>query len=308
MLFVGGLGDGLATTPFTADLVRSLESTKWSLFTLNLTSSHCQWGLGHLDRDTEEIAQCVQYINKYKTAKFGGAPKVVIMGHSTGSQCVLHYLYRPNPHRHKSPFDPYLEHRQRPPIDGAIMHAAVSDREAIMSVVRDGLGHSSAATVKAAWEQAQAFAANSDLTKDTIIPLAMTAPIYGNVPISCRRFISLASPTSPDLPEDDDLFSSDLSDEQLQRTFGRVRERGLLRSKLVVLASGCDPSVPDWVDKEKLIARWKAAAENGAGDREVWDAERSGIIPNATHRMDGPEQAEPRALLCRRMVSYLESI
>ncbi|KAF4965901.1 hypothetical protein F66182_17992, partial [Fusarium sp. NRRL 66182] len=57
ILFVGGLGDGLATTSYTSDLVRALQPTQWSLFTLNLTSSYQSWGLGHLDRDTDEIAQ-----------------------------------------------------------------------------------------------------------------------------------------------------------------------------------------------------------------------------------------------------------
>lgn len=313
LLFIGGLGDGLATTSYTADLVKSLEATNWSFFTLQLTSSYCQWGLGHLDRDTEEIAKCVQYIQQYKTTKYGGAPKVVIMGHSTGSQCVLHYLYRPNPHTNKSPFDPYLVHRQRPPVDGAIMHAPVSDREAIMSVLREGLWGRSAEEIKAAWDQAEAFA-KAEMAKsghaeqDTIIPLWMTVSMYGNVPISCRRFMSLASPSSPDLPGDDDLFSSDLSDEQLRRTFGRVRDRGLLRSKLAVIMCGRDASVPAYVDKEKLLARWKAATEDGPRNREIWDDAHSGIIPNASHALSDPDQTGPREWLCKRVLSYLESV
>ncbi|OAR04803.1 hypothetical protein LLEC1_03241 [Akanthomyces lecanii] len=97
ILFVGGMGDGLATSSYTADIVRALQPTKWSFFTLNLSSSHSQWGLGYLDRDTQEIAECTKYIKTYKTQKYSHQNKLVIMGHSTGSQCVLNYLSQPNP-------------------------------------------------------------------------------------------------------------------------------------------------------------------------------------------------------------------
>ncbi|KAK8043248.1 siderophore biosynthesis lipase/esterase [Apiospora phragmitis] len=101
VLFVGGLSDGLATTSYTADIIRALQPTPWSFFTLVLTSSYQGWGLSDLDRDTDEIAQCLRYIQDYKASRFGEEGrknnKIVLMGHSTGSQCVLHYLYRQNP-------------------------------------------------------------------------------------------------------------------------------------------------------------------------------------------------------------------
>ena len=112
LLFVGGLGDGLATTSYMADLARALQQSEWSLFTLNLTSSYQSWGLGHLDRDTNEIAQCLEYIKSYKADKFGGG-KIALMGHSTGSQCVLHYLSQSNPHTKLPAFDAGIEHITR---------------------------------------------------------------------------------------------------------------------------------------------------------------------------------------------------
>src|SRR5689334_19099320 len=122
-----------------SDLVRALQSTEWSLFTLNLTSSYQSWGLGHLDRDTDEIAECVKYIKDYKKNKFDSG-KIILMGHSTGSQCVLHYLSQQNPHTRTHNFDSSLEHVKRLPIDGAIMQAPVSDREAILWVLKEGIG------------------------------------------------------------------------------------------------------------------------------------------------------------------------
>lgn len=224
------------------DLACALQSTEWSLFTLNLTSSYTAWGLGHLDRDTNEIAQCLRYIKEYKTEKFGSG-KVVLMGHSTGSQCVLHYLSRPNPHTSTPAFDSLLEHVERPPLDGAIMQAPVSDREAIQWVLKWGFCGKPPSEIRPVYEQAVALAkemVQKESPYDTLLPLWMTSTICypSNTPISARRFLSLVSPESPHSPGEDDLFSHDLSDEQLSRTFGMIRARGLLRHKLMVLFSG----------------------------------------------------------------------
>ncbi|KAH8905489.1 DUF1749-domain-containing protein [Coniochaeta sp. PMI_546] len=311
LLFIGGLGDGLATTSYTVDLVRALAQTEWSFFTLNLTSSYQSWGLGHLDRDTDEIARCARYIKEYKRAKFGGdGGKIVLMGHSTGSQCVLHYLSRPNPHVSRPAFDPELEHVTRPPVDGAIMQAPVSDREAILWVLQHGFKGRSASEVQAVWDKlgvlAKEAVAKGGAEVDTVLPLWMTSYIYPtDTPISARRFLSLFSPDSPRSPGEDDMFSSDLGDEEFARSFGAVRERGLLRHKLLVLISGADQAVPDWVDKEKLLLRWKAATDR-EGESQIWD-KNSGLIPGASHALSNDDQAEPRKFLVGRVLGYLQA-
>ncbi|PWY86824.1 putative siderophore biosynthesis lipase/esterase [Aspergillus heteromorphus CBS 117.55] len=310
ILFVGGLGDGLATTSYMADVVRALQKTEWSLFSLNLTSSYQSWGLGHLDRDTDEIAQCIRYIKDYKTEKYGNG-KIVLMGHSTGSQCVMHYLYRPNPHTSVPAFDPWLEHVKRLPLDGAIMQAPVSDREAILWVLKMGIGGKTGSECREVYEKVEALAKEAikhDKKYDTILPISLTSQIGypGNTPLSARRFLSLVSPDSPQSPGEDDLFSSDLSDEQLGKTFGMIKQHGLLKHKLMVLYSGADQSVPDWVDKEKLLARWKNAA-NHNGEDQVWDQE-SAIIPNASHALSNDDQAEPRKFLVEKVLGYLQKV
>ncbi|KAF2156313.1 putative siderophore biosynthesis lipase/esterase [Myriangium duriaei CBS 260.36] len=309
ILFVGGLGDGLATTSYMVDMVHALDKTKWSIFSVNLTSAYQSWGLGHLDRDTDEIAKCLEYIKEYKTAKFGSS-KVVLMGHSTGSQNVLHYLHRPNPHDSTTPFDPYLQHDKRLPLDGAIMQAPVSDREAVHAIIKDGLCGTSPSEMKSIVEQLEKLArdgASQSDTHDTILPLSLTSKIYpANTPVSGRRFLSLVSPQSPESPSDDDLFSSDLSDEQLAKTFGTIQQQGLLRNKLMVLISGNDQSYPKWVKKEDLLVRWQRATDaNGAA--KVWDEKHSGIIPNASHALSNDDQAEPRQWLCKRVLGYLQA-
>ncbi|KAI9371281.1 hypothetical protein BJX61DRAFT_511986 [Aspergillus egyptiacus] len=338
LLFVGGLGDGLATTSYTADLAKALYKTDWSLFTLNLTSSYNSWGVGHLDRDTDEIALCLNYIRDYKGGKFAagsgddtnpnnegnrvgkgsnGGGKIVLMGHSTGSQCVLHYLSSPNPHTTRKAFDPDLRHTKRPILDGAIMQAPVSDREAIQCVLSMGWMGRTPAQVTELYRQLEtmakdAVAKNPDPDHDVLLPLHLTGVIGypGNVPLSARRFLSLVSPDSPQNPGEDDLFSSDLGPEQLGRTFGMVRRRGLLRGKLMVLMSGSDQAVPEWVDKEALLARWREAVEKerGEGGREIWDDEGSGLIPGASHALSNDDQAEPRRFLLERVLKYLGTI
>jgi hypothetical protein len=312
LLFVGGLGDGMATTSYMSALVYALQPTQWSLFTLNLTSSYQAWGLGHLDRDTTEIAQCIEYINEYKQAKFGGGGKVVLMGHSTGSQDVLHYLYRSNPHTSLSSFDKDLQHMKRPAIDGAIMQAPVSDREAIHWVLEKGIGGRAPSDCRAAYEKLIVIAqeeARNNRACDTLLPLDITTQLGypASHPVSCRRFLSLVSPDSPNTPQEDDLFSSDISDEQLDKTFGMIHERALLRYKLLVMPSGADQAVPDWIDKPELLARWQKATDRN-GLSQIWDTENSGPIPNASHALSNDDQTEPRQYLVEKVQSYLSGL
>ncbi|KAK0642862.1 hypothetical protein B0T16DRAFT_414862 [Cercophora newfieldiana] len=312
VLFLGGLGDGLATTSYVADVVQGLQPTEWSIFSLTLTSSYQGWGFGHLDRDTDEIAQCIRYIQGYKKDKFGSPGKIVVFGHSTGSQCVIHYLSRPNPHTGSPTFDPYLEHCLRPVLDGAIMQAPVSDREAILYIMRDGFLGRTPEELRETYDKLIALAKEGVERGgpfDTMLPITLTSQFgYSpNTPVSCRRFLSLVSPGTPSQPGDDDMFSSDLGKEQLGKTFGMIRERGLIRGKLTVLMSGADQSVPEWVDKEKLLSRWQKVAD-GDGPTPVWDAEHSGIIPGASHALSNDDQAEPRKWLVKRVLSYLATI
>lgn len=309
ILFLGGLGDGLATTSYVADVVEGLRPTEWSLFSVNLTSAYQSWGFGHLDRDTDEIAQCIDHITEYKKSQFGAPGKLVLMGHSTGSQCVLHYLSRPNPHTSTPTFDRGLEHRKRPVLDGGIMQAPVSDREAIHWIMKEGFLGRTPSELRETYDQLVALAKKaSDGPYDTMLPISLTRQ-FGyppNTPVSGRRFLSLVSPDSPQSPTEDDMFSSDLGDEQLARTFGMIRRQGLLRNKLMVLMSGADQSVPDWVNKEEVLSKWRGVTDHN-GAASIWD-DRSGLIPGASHALSNDDQAEPRAFLVSKILSYLADV
>ncbi|KJK64385.1 Protein of unknown function DUF1749 [Aspergillus parasiticus SU-1] len=306
LIFIGGLSDGLWTVDYMTDLVAALQHSEWSVFSLVLSSSYNGWGVGRLGKDIDEIAQCVQYVRDYKKQLFG-AGKVVIMGHSTGSQDVMHYLSCPNPRPRHPVLDREIDPLTRTPVDGAIMQAPVSDRESILSVLNDGTERDSPEVMQELYRKAVADAKENtyedDDTVETVVPLSVTARIGypSSTAVSSRRFLSLASPDSPRKPDEDDLFSSDLSDEQLQQTFGVIGSRGLLKSKFMVLYSGRDQSVPPWVNKEALLKRWSTAAGPS------WHP-KSMIIPNASHALSDPDQAEPRRILAERVITYLDEV
>jgi hypothetical protein len=306
LIFVGGLTDGFCTVPYVSKLAEGLEETDWSLFSILLTSSYNGFGTSSLDRDVEELGKCVQFIRDLKADRLPGAPlasgKIAIMGHSTGSQDVLHYLHAPNP-LPRTNYDIGLEYIVRPELDGAIMQAPVSDREVILATIKST--HNSN-EVQHAYDQLVNAAKTQPWTadgSDSILPMNTVAKLGlpGDAPLTARRFLSLASPDSPANPSEDDLFSSDLGDKRLEETFGAIGSRGILQSKLCVLYSGSDEYCPSWVDKETLMRRWKQATEAGGAK---WDAETSGVVPGASHNVQDEGQTD----LVDRVFRYLKSL
>ncbi|KAL4803091.1 hypothetical protein BDV18DRAFT_145111 [Aspergillus unguis] len=313
LLFIPGLGDGLGTVAYLDDIAAALQETEWSVFSPVITSSYGGWGMSGLGRDIDEVALCIEYIRHYKRGQPHGGDgngKVVIMGHSTGSQDVLSYICSPNPRTPHPILDRKRQTILRPQVDGAVMQAPVSDRQAILTILREGNKHHSPAEMQKLYNEAIAEAKKHTYEEhdglDTVFPLPVTTAIGypATTVISSRRFLSLASPDSPDRPSEDDLFSSDLGDERLRKTFGMVHGRGILKREggLLVLYSGADPSVPKDVDKEALLKRWRAITD---AERGYWHVQ-SGVIPGASHTMEGPWQFEQRKILVHKLKRFLE--
>lgn len=212
-----------------------------------LSSSYIGWGTSSLGIDVSEIAQCIAYFRQIRPAS-----KVVLMGHSTGSQDVMHYLLSPG-------------FGERPKIDGAIVQASISDRECIPMMV-DQATHDSAVKIAQAYMEVG--------RGEDILPSGVTEA-FPRTPISARRWLSLISP-GPKHEGEDDYFSSDFSDERLKRTFGKIGATGV---PICFAYSGADEYVPDFVDKEELVAKWERIIKEGGG---VVD-EASGVMRGATH-------------------------
>ncbi|KAF8847713.1 DUF1749-domain-containing protein [Acephala macrosclerotiorum] len=243
ILFIGGLFDGLQTVPYVSKISDALSPT-WTLAQVHLSSSYTGWGTASLRQDVKELSKCVSYFRGIKSGK------IVLMGHSTGCQDVMEYLTGPGK-------------ETRPPIDAGIIQAPVSDREAtLMSTSPEDYKSS----CEAAKKMVDADEGNEILSsKLTNMPC----------PISAYRWLSLLSPNHDG---DDDYFSSDLTDEQLTKTFGSL-PAGV---PLCILYSGSDEHVPQSIDKAALVRRWIEIAKKGKG---VVDEGYSGVVKGATHNL-----------------------
>ncbi|KIW13480.1 hypothetical protein PV08_08668 [Exophiala spinifera] len=310
LLFIGGLYDSFRSPGYVDDLAalfpRNAPNQKWRVMHVQLSSAGRAFGVFDLNRDVEEISHAIRYIRENVTQS--SSTPVVIMGHSTGCQDVMHYLTSATS---SSPSQP------RSVISGAIMQAPVSDREAILDETNKK------PDVRESYEKALATCASTPVSKHTttILPTDITKDIVGSAPISISRFLSLASPDSPARPSIDDYFSSDLSDEHLLTTFGRIgsveflqpEPTGSMQEKqksILILESGSDGAVPAYIDKHQLIGRWKHAIEAGS-DGKATSSSHSMVVPNAVHDIGGTTiEARTARLIDMRgaVLRYLQDV
>lgn len=235
---------------YPLSIAQSLGPT-WSVVTASLGSAGMSWGVSSIARDADEMAKIIAY---FKEQRPGG--KVVIMGHSTGCQDCMEYLVGKNAEK-------------RPGVDGIILQASVSDREAL----RNDLP---AAFMDEA-DQLALKMCREGKEKD-VIPNRLTKPVFGRIGITAKRWLDISSP-GPDHSGADDYFSSDLPDERLRGTFGRLPPS----APLLILYSGADSSVPSSVDKLRLVQEWMHITESGGG---VVDGLNGGVLEGASHNLN----------------------
>lgn len=267
IIFIGGLSDGLLTVPYTIPLVEALPNS-YSLVEIVLSSSYSGWGTLSINHDIREIAQCVAYFRNLRPQG-----KIVLLGHSTGCQDVLHYL---------------IADGERPKIEGGILQSPVSDRQALTLLLSKADYQSS---VKLAQEYID------DHRGGDALPARITGGFF-LCPVSANRWMSLASP-GPDHIGEDDYFSSDFDDERIKRTFGKA---GVTGTRLSLLYGGSDRYVPNAVDKDGLLDNWIRHIRDGGG---VVD-EGAGVIKGATHTLK--EGGEPTRDLIRRILGFLDRL
>jgi len=116
-------------------------------------------------------------------------------------------------------------------------------------------------------------------------------------PVTASRWLSLASPNRD---SEEDMFSSDLSEERLMGIFGAL-PTGL---PLCILYSGDDEYVPKTVDKEGLLKKWIGIVKKGKG---VIDEEFSGVIEGASHNLAGNKEEVVQDLV-RRVLGFLNGL
>lgn len=180
------------------------------------------------------------------------------MGHSTGAQDTVWYA-RFGPHRED--------------IFAYILQGAASDRQYMEASLEPALlGDFKNKAV--------------DMIKNGK-PNELMPRNADSVPITAYRYHSLAFRGG-----DDDMFSSDLSDDELSRIFG-----GLNSQKLAIFLSGKDEYIPPAVDKGKLLARILNAKPGFKFGRII--AEANHAASNSTAVMTE---------LCTEVINFINSL
>ncbi|KAF2689242.1 DUF1749-domain-containing protein, partial [Lentithecium fluviatile CBS 122367] len=271
LLWIGGLGDGLLTVHYPRAIAAALPPT-WVLAEVLLSSSYKGWATGSLSRDSRELSECVKY---FKSLRPGG--KVVLMGHSTGCQDAMEYLVGEG-----------SEGREK--VDGAVLQAGVSDREAwiamaegdekLKRVLEGVVGMAKSLIDQGKGKEALPREGNP------------VAEMFGTT-VTAYRAYSLLAPGG-----DDDYFSSDLSDTILASTFGSIPRS----TPIMFLWGSEDPYVPSHMSKEGILKRWGEFVRRGGG---VVDDVNGGVVRGAHHNLNDDGEGVVKDLV-GRVLGFLE--
>ncbi|PUZ69178.1 hypothetical protein GQ55_2G088300 [Panicum hallii var. hallii] len=210
VIFIGGLTDGLLATDYLEPLSIALEVEKWSLVQPLLSSSYSGYGISSLEQDALELDQLISYLINKENSE-----GVILLGHSTGCQDIVHYM-RTNFACSKA-------------VSGVILQAPVSDREYRATLP----------------ETAEMIDLAAKMISEGRGMDLMPREANPDAPITAYRYHSLCSYMG-----DDDMFSSDLSEDQLRQRLGHMST-----TQCQVIFSMGDEYVPEYVDKKALVDR-----------------------------------------------------
>ena len=303
LLFVGGMYDSYTNTPYLSNLASVFRTSITTRLVHPLLSSHGRhFGICSLTTDVRDLTTCINYLLSSSLATHD--TKIILLGHSTGCQDVLFYLTSPS-----APNTP-----SRPKVHGAILQAPVSDRDGLLHAITDP-------STREKYDNCINICNSTpdNERRTTLLPMHLTKSFFGPVPMSVARFQSLASPTSPEKPEDDDMFSSDCTLSRLHATFGKAvsdesplqpLQNGSFTGKktLCVLLSGADEYYPPHLDaaSELFLPRWSKAVQDCGGAMSA----HAVVVKGVKHDLGGEteEARKGRTELCRRMVEYMREV
>ena len=271
LIWIGGMSDTLHSVTYPGIIAQALGPT-WSLMAASLGSAGLSWGVGSIARDAEDVARIVEFVRERRP---GG--KVVLMGHSTGCQDCMEYVVGRGAEK-------------RPKVDGVVLQAPCSDREALEMDLPQAL--------KQEADELALKMCREGNDKDAL-PNRLTKALFGRLAITARRWVDVSSP-GPDHSGADDYFSSDLPIERLQGTFGRIPTG----TTLLVVISGDDAAMPSTVDKQKLLQSWVDVVKSSGGSV---DEINSGVVPGASHNYNG-QSDEIVQNLVRRVMDFVDRL
>ncbi|GMF01470.1 unnamed protein product [Ambrosiozyma monospora] len=192
------------------------------------------------------------------------------MGHSTGTQNTTHYMAKYS-----------KEVKDLDPLDFGILQASVSDRDSSTLVLSPDEREQSLSYAKKLIDEGKS---------NEIMPTEFCEKFFG-APINAYRWFSLMS-----VKGDDDFFSYDLTAEDHKKTFGKIDK------PILLLFSGSDEYVPEYVDKKKLVEGFRQAT-----DEKYWSP-LSGIIEGATHNIGPKSEPGAQEKAISLVVEFLKSL
>ena len=265
VVFVPGLTDGPMSLKYLPALADALANANpsWRLVQPVLSSSYLGFGVSDLATDVLELDALLDSIPP------DDGP-IALIGHSTGCQDTVAYL-RDGAHADR--------------VVAAVLQAPVSDRQAMAL-------ECGPEAVAAAAAEAQALVAAG--SRERLMP--RDTPGVFNTPITAARYASLAGRNTPD-----DMFSSDLTDEELRDRLGRLRGASR-RRRILVVFSGQDEYVPEEVkrneNEEKTYGEMMRRFADAIGPGE--DEEPFVVcLENGNHALDGAPGIEFASLVVR---------
>ncbi|XP_047336298.1 UPF0613 protein PB24D3.06c-like [Impatiens glandulifera] len=210
VIFIGGLTDGFLSTNYLEPLAISLDKEKWSLVQFLMSSSYSGYGASSLKQDAMELDQLINYLINKEESE-----GVVLLGQSTGCQDIVYYMHT-NAACSRA-------------VRAAILQAPVSDREFRATLP----------------ETAAMIDLASKMISEGRGLEFMPREADSEAPVTAFRYHSLCAYNG-----EDDMFSSDLSDDQLKMKLGHMSN-----TPCQVIFSMADEYVPKYVDKKALVNR-----------------------------------------------------
>ncbi|KAK4137846.1 DUF1749-domain-containing protein, partial [Trichocladium antarcticum] len=226
VIFLGGLGDGPHTLPYTRALARALPAHGHTLFEARLSSAFAGFGHGSLAQDARELARLVRHVKRAL-----GREIVVVMGHSTGCQGGMELATR------------WCEAGGGHGVDGFVLQGPVSDREAVRLVEEGAEVEGSLRVARGMVEVGR----GGGVVSRAVMPAG-----WRGCPVTADRWCSLVGVGGAD-----DYFSSDLDDATLEAIWGRLEQ------PVLILPSEKDEWVPPGVDVGGMVERWKSFCKPG---------------------------------------------
>ena len=243
VVFIPGLTEGFLQPSYVPDLSAFLGGYGVRFFQPMLRSSYGGWGSASLESDAADLGEFIEHIRQVRSVA-----KIVLIGHSTGCQGIIHCL----------------KCFQIDNIHSIILQGAVSDRQA-WDVACEG---------NPVMTQLRQVMHGKALETDPLnfLPREAGSLVREGDVLTAERFLSLNGTATLD-----DMFSSDLSDDYQKKLFLHIKE------PVLIVQSLQDEFIPKHIDPAKLALKISRNFPRGAcvcipGDHGLKDADFLGVV------------------------------